>query len=210
MTFLLLKTGNYVSRSFMSKNVFSRQDRLGCSRQPGKRNPEKLRQVKLLVYRQLRIAALVTPGLASARSQLPISQTPVQYGDHYYQVFDRDAGIEWNDAKTQCEALGGYLVIINDAEENAFLTSIGAGNRSFHLGASDAENEGDWRWVDGSPMTYQNWDKGEPSEGQNSTALAENYLNAFSAQWPKWSSGRSRAMGFICEWDRLPEANAEQ
>ncbi len=142
---------------------------------------------------------------APPRKPIPISQTPVQYGDHYYQVFHRDEGIEWNDAKTQCESLGGYLVIINDAGENAFLTSIGAGNSSFHLGASDAESEGDWRWVDGSPLTYQNWDKGEPTDGRT-----ENYLRAFSAQWPQWSSERSRAKGFLCEWDRLPESNGVQ
>jgi hypothetical protein len=154
--------------------------------------------------------AIVTPGLASARAQLPISQTPVQYGDHYYQVFEQPYGIEWNDAKTQCEALGGYLVIINDAEENAFLTSIGAGNRRCHLGASDADIEGDWRWVDGSAMTYQNWHEGEPINDPSSIALVENYLSADPAQWPKWAGGPSRAEGFICEWDRLPESNAVQ
>ena len=147
--------------------------------------------------------------LASARGDIPISQTPVQYGGHYYRVFEHPEGIEWDDARAQCEILGGYLVIINDAEENDFLTSIGAAKRRFHLGASDADTEGDWRWVDGSPMTFQNWHEHQPSEHPDYARL-ENYLSAEPFQWPKWSSGPSRADGFICEWDRFPDSNTGQ
>jgi hypothetical protein len=143
---------------------------------------------------------MMSPVLASAGRQA-ISPTPVPYGDHYYQVFEVH-GIEWDKAKVRCEQMGGYLVIINDAEENAFLTSIGAGNHRFHLGASDAENEGDWRWVDGSPVTYQNWFEGSPLEGPNG-----NYLSAKPVFWPRWTRGPSRAHGFICEWDHLPETS---
>ena len=59
--------------------------------------------------------------------------------------------------------MGGHLVIINDAEENDFLTSIGAGNDYYHLGASDHEKEGEWRWVDGTPMKFENWHQNEPN-----------------------------------------------
>ncbi len=148
--------------------------------------------------------------LASARADIPISQTTVQYGNHYYQVFEHPKGIEWDDAKAQCEALGGYLVIINDAEENDFLTSIGTAKRRFHLGASDADSEGDWRWVDGSPMTYQNWREHHPAKHPAEYARATNYLMAVPFEWPQWSNGQSTAQGYICEWDHLPENNADQ
>ena len=63
--------------------------------------------------------AIVTPAFgASALGQIPISQTPIQYNGHYYQIFEHPEGIEWDDARAQCEALGGYLVIIDDAEES--------------------------------------------------------------------------------------------
>ncbi len=154
--------------------------------------------------------ALVTPAYAaSARAQIPISATPVQYGDHYYQVFERPDGIEWDDAKAECEAMGGYLVSINDADENAFLTSIGAGKRVFHLGANDADIEGDWRWIDGTVMTYQNWREGEPREDPARHPV-EIRLRAEPWVWPEWTAGPSRGEGFICEWDRKPEGSGGQ
>jgi len=154
--------------------------------------------------------ALVAPALgASALEKIPISQTPVPYGGHYYQVFEHTEGIEWDDAKVQCEALGGYLVIINDADENDFLTSIGAGKRAFHLGASDADIEGEWRWVDGSPMKYQNWQEHHPAKLPAHYPRARNYLMTQPFEWPKWFNGESRAQGFICEWDHLPESDAK-
>lgn len=138
---------------------------------------------------------------------VPISKSPVPYGNHYYQVI-QEVDVEWKDAKARCETLGGYLVVINDSEENAFLASIGAGNLPFHLGASDAENEGDWRWIDGSPMTWQNWDEGEPND--NPSRYPKNYLSAHPRSWPAWTAGRSRAQGFICEWDHRPESIKQQ
>ena len=52
--------------------------------------------------------ALVTPAFAaSALEQIPISPTPVPYSGHYYQVFEDPDGIEWDDARARCEALGG-------------------------------------------------------------------------------------------------------
>ena len=139
----------------------------------------------------------------------PISQTPVPYNGHFYQIFEHPDGIEWDDARAQCEALGGYLVIIDDAEENDFLTSIGVAKRRFHLGASDADIEGDWRWIDGSPMTYQNWREHHPAKHPAEYARETNYLMAVPFQWPQWSNGPSRAEGFICEWDRLPESDGK-
>lgn len=158
----------------------------------------------------LSFALVLDPFGAAALEQIPISQTPVPYGGHYYQVFEHPEGIEWDDARSQCEALGGYLVIINDADENDFLTSLGAAKRQFHLGASDADTEGDWRWVDGSPMTYQNWQEHHPAEHPSEYARATNYLMTEPFEWPKWRNGQSTAQGFICEWDRLPESDSGQ
>ena len=144
--------------------------------------------------------------MAPTSERVSISTTPVQHSKHYYQIFERPEGIEWDDAKTESESLGGYLVIINDAEENAFLTSIGAGNGLLPLGASEI-SEGEWRWVDGTPLSYANWAPGEPN---NFGDVNEEHLMAYSPLWPGWLDGPSRATGFICEWDSPPETHAVQ
>ena len=149
-------------------------------------------------------------GFGSLESGLPknpdpilLASEPVEFRGHYYQVIDTGESIHWEDAAARCESMGGHLVIINDPEENEFLTSIGAGNEYYHLGASDHEKEGDWRWVDGTPLTYENWHPNEP----NNYGGDEDYLNAYFELWPQWNDAGSEGRGFVCEWDELPDSN---
>ena len=138
---------------------------------------------------------------AEAANRIDIPEEPTAFRDHYYQVFEVESSILWLEAKARCEAMGGHLVIINDAEENEFLTTIGTGNAYYHLGASDHETEGVWRWVDGTPFTYENWHANEP----NNFGGDEDYLNALHLLWPKWNDAGEKASGFVCEWDTVPD-----
>ena len=135
---------------------------------------------------------------------VPIPSQPVAFRGHYYQVFPYGKLIYWQRAADICIAKGGYLVIINDAEENDFLTTIGAGNGIYYLGASDHDKEGEWRWGNGSPMTFQNWKPGEPNNSRGN----QDYLVAYHPSWPQWHD-TSWAFGFICEWDILPNLYSE-
>ncbi|HAA12622.1 MAG TPA: hypothetical protein DCE41_13385 [Cytophagales bacterium] len=140
---------------------------------------------------------------ANRPENIPPSAEPVAFGGHYYQVFERELGITWQEAKAQCESLGGHLVIINSAEENDFLSTLGAANSNYFLGASDHEVEGEWQWVDGTPFDYANWAEGEP----NNSGEGEDYLTALYILWPFWNDGGEMAAGFICEWDSTPESS---
>ena len=80
-------------------------------------------------------------------------------GHSYYCSTDR---MRWPDAKAFCEANGGYLAIINDSGENSFLASLLQAN-SAYIGLSDHEEEGVFRWLDGSGLTYQKWYPGQPN-----------------------------------------------
>lgn len=84
-----------------------------------------------------------------------------QHGDHSY-LFCPDA-VDWAGARERCRAQRGDLVVIETAEENAFLVANGGSGR--WLGANDRGDnglaggacpglcnktfdEGTWRWVD--------------------------------------------------------------
>ncbi|XP_072925649.1 uncharacterized protein [Hemitrygon akajei] len=54
----------------------------------------------------------------------------------------------WVEALRQCESVDAHLVVINNAEEQDFLTR-NLQNR-YWIGLSDTASEGDWRWVDGT------------------------------------------------------------
>jgi hypothetical protein len=69
-------------------------------------------------------------------------------------------------AKADAEARGGYLAVIKSAAEwQQFTNNVGAAytNGMWWLGASDALQEGTWKWITGETMTYSRWASGQPS-----------------------------------------------
>ena len=78
------------------------------------------------------------------------------------------------------------------------------------LGATDEKNEGQWVWVDGEPLRYNNWSPTQPNNKQG----LEHYMimvagNAVAirrrVEDGKWhdqpSDSVQWAPGFICQWD---------
>ena len=108
---------------------------------------------------------------------------PVQYDNGFYYT---QKGIKtcvlpitWPTAKALGESIvGATMYVINSAaEENIVYQGlqhmglIGSDNIAFWLGlfqdrnASDySEPNGGWYWVDGTPLTYQNWFNNEPND----------------------------------------------
>ena len=75
----------------------------------------------------------------------------------------------WTDSAEAARGLGGFLVTVDDAEENDWLfdTFAAFDNQTRHLwiGLSDADIEGEFHWHDGTPFFYRSWGEGQPGEG---------------------------------------------
>ena len=75
----------------------------------------------------------------------------------------------WEDAASYARSLDGFLVTVDDDDENTWLFDTFASwdNQSRHLwtGLSDASEDGAYRWHDGTPFLYRNWGESQPSEG---------------------------------------------
>ncbi len=70
----------------------------------------------------------------------------------------------WTDSQAEAILLGGDLVTINDADEDAWVfNTFHVENRNLWIGLNDAEEEGTWVWVSEEPVTYTNWYPGEPN-----------------------------------------------
>ena len=82
----------------------------------------------------------------------------------------------WSDSAQVARALDGYLTTVNDNDENQWIydTFANYDNQSRHLwiGLADYQNEGDYRWHDGTPFHYRNWGDSQPSESES-----ENYVH---------------------------------
>ncbi|KAK9542028.1 hypothetical protein VZT92_002030 [Zoarces viviparus] len=70
----------------------------------------------------------------------------------------------WEEGRKDCRDKGADLVIIDSLQEQKFLSSI-IETRPSWIGLSDRDDEGTWKWVDGTPLTEAYWDLGEPNNG---------------------------------------------
>ncbi|XP_063042523.1 CD209 antigen-like protein E [Engraulis encrasicolus] len=96
-------------------------------------------------------------------------------GRCYYFSTDK---MNWTDSRDACESMGGHLLILNDTEEMDFATNHGAG---FWIGLSDLDEEGTFRWVDGTLLTNSNltWSPGQPNNWQNQDCVVFSESNSF-------------------------------
>ncbi|XP_038153410.1 CD209 antigen-like protein C [Cyprinodon tularosa] len=69
----------------------------------------------------------------------------------------------WDDAKEECRNLGGDLVVIDSADEQTFLVAYT--KKSFWIGLNDKENEGSWKWIDGTSPALTFWVEKQPDNG---------------------------------------------
>uniref|UniRef100_I3K3T8 CD209 antigen-like protein A n=1 Tax=Oreochromis niloticus TaxID=8128 RepID=I3K3T8_ORENI len=79
----------------------------------------------------------------------------------------------WHSARKNCIDQGADLVVIDSPEEQNFIASF-TEERTW-IGLNDIEQEGTWKWVDGTPLTLQYWASGQPDNHH----LREDCLNLF-------------------------------
>jgi hypothetical protein len=108
------------------------------------------------------------------------------------------SGTNWKVARDYCEAVGGYLVTIQNAAENELVDELSMAQ--VWIGATDEEEEGTWVWITGETWDYTNWNTNQPTNEDG-----KHYL--FLDWQDMWSDGNlSQQMDFVCEWDPEPEA----
>lgn len=64
----------------------------------------------------------------------------------------------WADAQTYCRSNYKDLAIVRDSAENAEIASL-IRSEPFWIGLY----RDSWRWVDGSPLTFENWGQNAPN-----------------------------------------------
>ena len=95
---------------------------------------------------------------------------------HAYKKI-RFSGVE--EAFAQAAKENAYLVTINDAAEQNWLDQVFVAHRAL-IGLSDVQEEGQWQWHSGEPVTYTNWAMYEP---QDTDKGDEDYVILFADRW---------------------------
>ncbi|XP_066302739.1 polycystin family receptor for egg jelly-like [Branchiostoma lanceolatum] len=86
-----------------------------------------------------------------------------------------------------------------DSAINYFLTILG-GVYGFWLGLTDANNDGQWEFDDGQPLTssdFSDWYPGEPAPAINGRGGCVGYVGGFGTKW--FEKDCSWIRGFICQ-----------
>ena len=85
--------------------------------------------------------------------------------NHTYYLLSESS---WTVAAQVARGLDGFLVTVDDAEENqwVFDTFASWDNQSRHLwtGLADVDQDGTYKWHNGAPFYYRNWGADQPSE----------------------------------------------
>ena len=83
----------------------------------------------------------------------------------------------WLQARKACQGWGGELASVRNSEENAWLRDVadaGCGkDAAAWIGASDAVQEGAWRWSDGTHVHFGAWAENEPNNSGGNEDFAE-------------------------------------
>ncbi|XP_071264672.1 CD209 antigen-like protein C [Salvelinus alpinus] len=68
----------------------------------------------------------------------------------------------WEESRQDCLERGADLVIISSRGEQTFLFNL---HLRAWIGLTDSVTEGNWKWVDGTPLTTGYWWTGQPNNG---------------------------------------------
>ena len=107
-------------------------------------------------------------------------------GEHLnYYIYYHNAGLNWLDARQKCLDNGGDLLVINNAQKQAHYSAILNSNSWIGLyhdlnDPNYSEPANGWKWVDGTPLTYENWNSGEPN---NSGGEDYGHFTGGNHQW---------------------------
>lgn len=95
----------------------------------------------------------VSEAMRASTVNTPLYDYEINDGHTYVRS---PSDMNWSQARSYAHALGGELVTIDDATEDAFLQSR-FGNTNFWTGLNDTVTEGTFEWADGDPAAYRNW-----------------------------------------------------
>ncbi|MGB0780203.1 MAG: pre-peptidase C-terminal domain-containing protein [Candidatus Poseidoniaceae archaeon] len=125
-----------------------------------------------LILMMIASTCLVAPAQAdqSVLDEIEVLHTAVNPDNN--KTYHLLSASSWEDAAFKARSLDGYLTTIDDAEENTWVfdtfASFDDQSRHLWIGLNDVQDEGIYRWHDGTPFLYRNWGVEQPTGSEDS------------------------------------------
>ena len=126
--------------------------------------------------------------------------TSLSFEGSCYELFD--SFVPWDAAEQQCVAWGGHLASIGSADENSFVNGwtaeLGLTNgdgQGIWVGGTDAQQDGVFRWVDGSTFSLAGWAPGQPDDGAGTDCIEKR--NDGAGRW--YDRHCTDSLRYLCE-----------
>ena len=126
-------------------------------------------------------------------------------GRYYFKSTLPDA---WLLADLKCQQVGGHLAHISNQAENNYVDNIIStlsptrgwiGLQQNCNSGSFSEPAGGWEWTDGTPVTYTNWDAGEPNNYFGSSDPEDYVEMDVNGQWNDHTNPGEPPGGYVLE-----------
>ena len=118
----------------------------------------------------------------------------------YYAVFHADAARTWADARAHCAHQGGYLAELSDDVEGRAVAARLIDGQDYWIGLNDREQEGAWRWENGSSVAALRWAPGgEGGDDEDCVSL----MHDAEPGWAWAARDCQQQQGFVCEFHPL-------
>ncbi|XP_013122862.2 CD209 antigen-like protein E [Oreochromis niloticus] len=118
--------------------------------------------------------------------------------NHSCYLLSESSG-SWDAARKDCRDRQADLVVINSPEEQTAILKIAT--EEAWIGLNDKEQEGTWKWVDGTPLTLMYWKQNQPDNGGGVPKWGEEDCVHFSGNKKQSWNDRSCSDNYkwICE-----------
>jgi hypothetical protein len=110
--------------------------------------------------------------------------------------------LSWNAAEERCVAWGGHLASVESSDEDAFLSAwpvlVGSGfgdGSGLWLGGTDAQHDGDFRWLGDRELGFLGWAPDQPNDGQGIDCIEKR--NDATQRW--YDRRCTDGERFVCE-----------
>ncbi|TGZ60208.1 hypothetical protein CRM22_008663 [Opisthorchis felineus] len=145
------------------------------------------------------------PDPESTGTNLPVTTCPQNFlriGASCFSVNARLSDREtWHTASERCKAAGGNLATVSSLHEQDGLTAL-LGLQSLSAWIGLHLLDGVHSWVQGSPVVFTNWGKGQPAGRGTRCTFVDRHFTSLG----EWGDEECDVpMGYICQADPIPD-----